>query len=449
MEIGEGGSPASTHCEVAVLGCMMLDENAINDAMERLVVEDFSLDSHRRIFRAITALAEIGAHVDLETVINELERKRELDAVGGPAYVAYLSEGVPRNFNIESYVRILKDKSLLRQLMGIFHDGAVRASDQSEDAVTVMNDVEERILELSQEQQQKGFSTVLDAAKEAGGIDAFVDKMCDPVAMTGLAIGFRDVDSMLGGLQRKELILIAARPSVGKTAIGLNIASNVVIDDLELVVALFSLEMSSASLHKRLLASLAGVNMRKAAQGFASRDERTRMASALIKIADRNLLIDDTSTMTVTAMRAKCRRLKQQRGRLDLVIIDYLQILSGSKKYNSREQEVSSIARALKAMAKELDVPVLALAQVGRKAEDRGDRRPTLSTLRESGELEAAADVVLFVHREEMYASADDQNVERGIAEIIASKNRNGPIGTVKLAYQAEYTRFSDLDIQH
>lgn len=441
------GAPASIHTEVAVLGAMLLDEDAIHDAMERLQAEDFSLDSHRKVFNVILDLAETGNPVDYTTVRVELERKRELDSIGGPAYLAYLSEGIPRNINIQSYCRIVKDKSLLRQAMGIFHDGGVRAADQSEDALTVISEVEGLLLELTQEDQiQRGFSTLLDAVKDAGGLDAYFERLTDPAEMTGLATGLTDLDALLGGLKKKEFIVIAARPSAGKTALGLCIAANIVIADVQAIVAVFSLEMSRDALFQRLLASQSTTNLRKAQEGFLSSEARARLKSALIRMCDRQLLIDDTPSIPLTKMRARCLRLKKKNGRLDVVVIDYLQLMKGGKKYQTRELEVTAISQGLHALAKELDCPIVALAQLGRGSEQRGgDKRPILSDLRESGSIEQDADCVVFIHRAEMYASADDETVERGIAELIVAKNRTGPVGTRRVVYLAEYTRFDNL----
>ncbi len=442
------GLPSAVHAEVAILGAMLLDDDAVHDAMDRLESSDFSLDSHKRIFTAILDLAETGNHVDYLTVQNELGRKRELDAIGGPAYLAFISEGIPRRFNVVAYAKIVKDKSLLRQAMGIFHDGQIRASDSSEDAISVIADVEEQLLSLTNEDHtQRGFSTMLDVVNGAGGIDAYVERITDPAQMTGLPMGLTDVDALLGGMKKQEFIVIAARPSQGKTALGLCIAANVVVADIEAVVPFFSIEMNKDSLFQRLLASQSSTNLRKAQDGFASREDRTRLTSALIRMCERQLLIDDTPSISLTKLRARCLRLKKLRGRLDLVIIDYLQLMKGgSKRYQTRELEVAAISTGLKSLAKELDCPIVALAQLGRGNEQRGgDKRPILSDLRESGQIEQDADVVAFIHRPEYYAAADDEDVERGIAEIIIAKNREGGVGTRRVAYLKEYTLFTNL----
>jgi replicative DNA helicase len=449
QEQNESSRPASVQAEVTVLGAMMIDQNAVNDAIELLTADDFSLDSHRRIFRCIGELAETGNTVDYVTVTEDLRRRKEMDAVGGIGYVTDLSSGVPRNFNVVAYCKIIKEKSVLRGLISLCEVATARASDQSEPSSAILEDAEERILELAQVTAAQQFTTILDSAKEVGGVDAFVDRMCDPAQMTGLPTGFTEVDKILGGLKKKELIIVAARPSQGKSALALCIAANVVMADPQAVVALFSLEMGKEALYKRLLASQAYVSVRKAHEGWLGRDERAKLQSAFLRIGDRHLMIDDSSSMTTTQMRAKCRRLKQQMGRLDLIQVDYLQLMHGTKRYGNRQEEVASVSRGLKAMAKELDVPVVALAQVGRGSEQRtGDKRPMLSDLRESGQIEADADCVAFIHRAEYYASEDDPDVERGTAEIIVAKNRDGATGIRKLAYLADITKFENLEVR-
>jgi replicative DNA helicase len=376
----------------------------------------------------------------------ELARRRELDSIGGPAYLAYLSEGIPQNFNIESYVRIVKDKSLLRQLMGIFHDGAVRAADQSEDAITVLGDVEAQLADVADSAIQRGLAGIGEiVASSFGSIDKLYEQGRE---ITGLATHYTEFDRMTSGLQDSELIVIAARPSMGKTAWAINIAQNAAVHDGK-VVAVFSLEMSKESLLRRLLASEALVNSRKIQTGFLPREDRGKLLSALERLMDSKLFIDDTPGITLPEMRAKARRLRQQEGKLDLIVIDYLQLMtgtnpSGKRGFENRTQEVSAVSRGLKALAKEMKVPVVALSQLSRGSEQRaGDKKPLLSDLRESGSIEQDADVVAFIHREEYY-DRDNEDV-KGKAEIIVAKQRNGPTGSVYLAYIADFTRFENL----
>ncbi|HUD22647.1 MAG TPA: replicative DNA helicase [Acidobacteriaceae bacterium] len=441
------GLPSSVHTEVAILGAMLLDSLAISDATEKLKAEDFSLDSHQRIFRAIVDLMARGQGIDYLTVQEDLARRRELDSIGGPAYLAYLTEGIPRNFNIESYVQIVRDKSLLRQLMGIFHDGGIRAADQSEDAITVLGDVEAQLADVADSAIQRGLAGIGEiVAGSFGSIDQLYEQGRE---VTGLATRYTDFDKMTSGLQDSELIIIAARPSMGKTAWAINIAQNAAVQDGK-VVAVFSLEMSKESLLRRMLASEALVGSRKLQTGSMLREDRGKLMKALERLMESRLFIDDTPGITLPEMRAKARRLKQQQGgQLDLIVIDYLQLMtgtnpSGKRGFENRTQEVSSISRGLKALAKEMRVPVLALSQLSRGSEQRaGDKKPLLSDLRESGSIEQDADVVAFIHREEYY-DRDNEDV-KGQAEIIVAKQRNGPTGSIKLAFLKDYTRFENL----
>src|SRR3984885_7036600 len=337
------GLPSSIHIEVAVLGAMLLDPIAINDATGKLRAEDFSLDSHQRIYRCIVDLLGIGRGVDILTVQEELIRRRELDTIGGPAYLAFLSEGIPRKFNIESYVQIVKDKSLLRQLMTIFTDGVNRAPEQSDGAINVLSDIESRLAEVADSAIQYGFSDIPTIVRESfGTIDALYEQGRE---VTGLATHYSEFDRMTSGLQDSELIIIAARPSMGKTAWAINIAENAAVRGGK-VVAVFSLEMSKSSLLRRMLASQALVSARNIQQGFIGRDDRAKLINGLEKLMESKIFIDDTPGITLAEMRAKARRLKQQQGSLDLIVIDYLQLMSGSsgqKKQENRTQEVSAI----------------------------------------------------------------------------------------------------------
>jgi len=444
------GLPSSIQTEVTVLGAMLLDAVAITDATAKLRPEDFALDSHQRIYRIMVDLMALGHAVDLITVMDALTKRRELDAIGGAAYLAFLTEGIPRNPNIESYVRIVKDKSLLRQLLSIFNEGMAAAADQTEDATKVLNDVEVRLAEVADSAIQRGFSNIPEiVASSFGSIDALYEQGRE---VTGLATHYIEFDKMTSGLQNSELIIIAARPSMGKTAWAINIAQNCAVKDQK-VVAVFSLEMSKESLLRRMLASEAMVGSRKLQTGFIPREDKGKLIAALDRLMNSKMFIDDTPGITLAEMRAKARRLRQQEGALDLIVIDYLQLMTGSsgssqKKFENRTQEVSSISRGLKALAKELGVPVVALSQLSRGSEQRtGDKKPLLSDLRESGSIEQDADVVAFIHREEYY---DRENEDiKGQAEIIIAKQRNGPTGTVKLAYLADFTRFENLDTSH
>ncbi len=439
------GLPASIQAERTILGAMMLDAIAFNDATSKLLTDDFSLDSHRRIYACITGLVDIGRAVDLITVIEELDRRKELQAIGDRAYLFSLTEDLPHRLNVEEYVRIVKDKSLLRQLMLICQTSMARAADQSEEALDVLNATEQQLMEVSEKGIQRGFAGIGEiVANSFISIDALYEQGRE---VTGLATHYIEFDRMTSGLQDSELVIIAARPSMGKTAWAINIAQNAAVRDGK-VVAVFSLEMSKESLLRRMLASEAMVNSRKIQTGFLPREDKGKLLSALERLMESKLFIDDTPGITLAEMRAKARRLRQQSGKLDLIVIDYLQLMTGSgggkKGFENRNQEVSAVSRGLKALAKEMRVPVIALSQLSRSSEQRGgDKKPMLSDLRESGSIEQDADVVCFIHREEYY---DRENEDiKGKAEIIVAKQRNGPTGSVMLAYLADYTRFENL----
>ncbi len=446
----EQGLPADDYVERTILGAMLLEPMAIIDATEKLTADDFSLDSHRRVYRAILELVQVGYAVDSLTVRNALKQKRELDAVGGEGWFAGLTIDIPFKLNIEDYVRIVREKSLLRQMMGIFQDGVDRASDQREDAINVLSDVEARLAEVADRSIQRGFSGISDIVKESfGSIEKLLEQGKE---VTGLRTHYTELDKRTSGLQPSELIIIAARPSMGKTAFAINMAQNSAVRDGK-VVAVFSLEMSKESLLRRMLAGEALVNARNLQQGFTTREDKQKLMAGLERLMESKLFVDDTPGITLAEMRAKARRLKQQEGSLDLIVIDYLQLMTGSaganqKKFENRTQEVSAVSRGLKALAKELKVPVVALSQLSRGSEQRtGDKKPLLSDLRESGSIEQDADVVCFIHREEYY---DRENEDlKGKAEIIIAKQRNGPTGSVHLAYIADYTRFENLDTAH
>jgi len=443
--IGDQERPTSVHAEITILGAMLVEPVAIIDATMLLKTDDFALDSHRKIYAAMLQLVELGHGVDIVTVTDYLSKKRELDSVGGLPYLASLSEGLPRKLSIESYVRIVRDKSLMRQLLSVCDMGMIEASDQSREALDVLNQVTGRLTEISEHAVTGGFSDIAAIVKDSfGSIDALYEQGRE---VTGLATHYIEFDRMTSGLQESELIIIAARPSMGKTAWAINIAENAAVRGGK-VVAVFSLEMSKASLLRRMLASQALVNSKAIQTGMLMREDRAKLITGLEKLMESKIFIDDTPGITLAEMRAKARRLKQQQGKLDLIVIDYLQLMTGSsssaKGFENRTQEVSAISRGLKALAKEMKVPVVALSQLSRASEQRGgDKKPLLSDLRESGSIEQDADVVCFIHREEYY---DRENEDlKGKAEIIIAKQRNGPTGVVSLAYLADFTRFENL----
>jgi replicative DNA helicase len=419
---------------MTILGAMLVEPLAITDATMLLAADDFALDSHRRIYASMLKLSEAGHAVDIVTVAEELRKQKELDSIGGVPYLASLSEGLPRKLSVESYVRIVRDKSLMRQLMTVCDMGMVDAADQSQEAIDVLNSVSMRLMEISDHAITGGFSDIGEIVKSSfGSIDKLYEQGRE---VTGLATHYTEFDRMTSGLQDSELIIIAARPSMGKTAWAINIAQNAAVKDGK-VVAVFSLEMSKESLLRRMLASEALVNSRKIQTGFLPKEDKGKLLSALERLMESKMFIDDTPGITLAEMRAKARRLRQQEGRLDLIVIDYLQLMTGSagpgkKGFENRNQEVAAVSRGLKALAKEMKVPVIALSQLSRASEQRGgDKKPMLSDLRESGSIEQDADVVCFIHRDSYYNK--DENGDEG------------PTGSVHLAYLSDYTRFENL----
>jgi replicative DNA helicase len=459
----DAGLPANIDAEKTILGAILLDNSAHSEASERLEADDFSLDSHRRIFQRMSELMNEQRAVDIVTLSNELARYKEIESVGGVAYLASLTEGLPVRPVIEDYIRIVKDKSLLRRLMLICSAAIARAADQSETALEVLDAAESQLLEVSEKGIVRGLEPLdLIVQNSFGTIDNLYK---NSRSVTGLATNFTELDNMTSGLQKGELVIIAARPSMGKTAFAINIAENAATKN-KATVAVFSLEMSKESLLRRMLASQAWVDQRKLQTGFLGREDQQKLQNALEQLVESRLFIDDSAGISLAEMRAKARRLKQTSGGLDLIVVDYLQLMSatlpsaGGKRYENRTQEVSAISRGLKALAKELDVPVIALSQLSRNSERRGDdKRPLLSDLRESGSIEQDADVVMFVFREEYYLSNKEPRpgtdeytkwqVEmaavHGKAEIIIGKQRHGPTGTVNVQFDAAVTRFDNL----
>jgi replicative DNA helicase len=448
----ERGLPASIDAERSILGAILLDNQAYNEAAEKLHASDFALDSHQRIFSRMAELIDASRAVDIVTLAEELAKRKEVESIGGVAYLASLTEGLPRRLSIEEYVRIVKDKSLLRQLINICSMSITRAADQSEEALEILNAAESDLLEVTEKGITRGFTGIPEIVRDSfGTIDNLYKEQHE---ITGLATHFDDFDRMTSGLQKSELTIIAARPSMGKTAWAINIAQNAAVRSGK-TVAVFSLEMSKEALLRRMLASEALVDSQKIQKGFLGRDDHEKLSRALERLVEAHIFIDDTPGISLSEMRAKARRLRQTMGRLDLIVIDYLQLMSsslpgpGQRRYENRTQEVSAISRGLKALAKEMNLPVIALSQLSRASEQRGgDKRPMLSDLRESGSIEQDADVVAFIHRESYYnrdESGQPDPDTANKAEIIIAKQRNGPTGSVHLAYLSKCTRFENL----
>jgi replicative DNA helicase len=434
--------PANVEAERSILGAILIDNLSYNQAAEHLKADDFSLDSHRRIYARMIDLAESSRSIDIITLSEELARYKEVETVGGVAYMSSLTDGLPRRPSIEHYIKIVRDKALLRGLIHAANTAISRASEQSDPAEEILSDAEAAIFQISENRIGRGFMGVQEIVKESfGSVDALLQR---GQRITGLATHYTDLDEMTSGFQRSDLIIIAARPSMGKTAFAMNIAENASIEDQK-VVGMFSLEMSREALLLRLLCSRARVDSHKMRTGSLWREDMDKVVHAMDQLAQAPIFIDDSPGISISEMRAKARRLQQSQGKLDLIIVDYLQLMSGGgRKHENRTQEVSAISRGLKALAKEMNVPVVALSQLSRAPESRGgDHRPQLSDLRESGSIEQDADVVAFIFREEVY-NHDDPALE-GIAEIIIAKQRNGPTGRVKMAFIKNSTRFESM----
>ena len=442
------GLPASVDAERSILGSILLDNFLYNQAAETLKADHFALDSHRRIFSRMMELAEHNKPIDIITLTEELGRRKEVEAVGGVAYISSLTDGLPRRPNIEHYVKIVRDKAMLRALIHTASDAIARASEQADSADEILDSTEAAIFSLADDRVQRGFIGIPEIVKESfGSIDQLYER---GQRITGLATHYDRLDELTSGLQPSDLVIIAARPSMGKTAFAINIAENAAVKDGK-TVGIFSLEMSRESLLLRLLCSQAMVDSHKLRTGFLGRDDHQKLVDALGRLADAKIFIDDTPGISLHEMRAKARRLKASEGGLDLLVVDYLQLMAaapiGGKRFENRTQEVSAISRGLKGLAKELRVPVVALSQLSRAPESRGgDHRPQLADLRESGSIEQDADVVMFIFREEVY-NHDDSELE-GLAEIIIAKQRNGPTDTVKLAFIKRSTRFETLAME-
>ncbi|MFY9607948.1 MAG: replicative DNA helicase [Blastocatellia bacterium] len=433
----EKGLPSNVEAERSILGAVLLDNSVCNQAIELLKRDDFFLDSHRRIFDKMIALSERVSSIDLITLGDELRRAGEFEQIGGATYIASLIDGVPRTDNIEHYARIVKKKSMLRKLITASNQIIARAFDEEDDADIIIDQAEQAIFQIAEDKIRQGFQYIGTVAqRRLEQIEQMADR---PEMITGVPTGFVDFDHLTSGLQRQDLIIIAARPSMGKTALALNMAQYAARNGS--VVGIFSLEMSAEQLASRLLCSEARVDAHRLRTGFLNREEWGRLGDALRRLCETKVYIDDTPGAGVLEMRAKARRLKAEQG-LDLLVVDYLQLMSGRGRIESRQQEVSQISRDLKTLAKELDIPVLALSQLSRAPETRSEHKPQLSDLRESGAIEQDADVVCFIFREEVYNETDEN---RGRAELLIAKQRNGPTGKVELAFLNSFTRFESM----
>jgi replicative DNA helicase len=430
--------PNNLNAERSILGAILLDNHVLNTAIEKLKTDDFFLDHHRRIFERMIHLGELQQPIDLVTLTEDLHRLGELEAAGGAAYLAQLIDGVPRISNVEHYARIVKEKAVLRSLIHTANAIQQRAFDADDEADAILDRAETDIFQLAEERIRAGLIGVKDLVRE--NFERLEKIFSEGRRITGLATGYSRLDNETAGLQPSELIILAARPSMGKTSLALNIAENVALRQGG-AVAIFSLEMSKESLLLRLLASEARVDAHKFRTGHMSKEDWRRITESLSKMAEAPLWIDDSAAGTVMEMGAKARRLKREKG-LALVIVDYLQLVAARGRFGNRNEEVSSISRSLKGLAKELKVPVLVLSQLTR-APEREERKPQLADLRESGAIEQDADVVLFIYRPNFYKT-DMPDEDRDKADVIIAKQRNGPTGAVNFVFLSKHTRFEE-----
>jgi replicative DNA helicase len=436
--------PQAIELEIVVLSAMIIDPDCIANVIEILKPECFYKEEHQIIYKTIIDLFEAGKNVDLFILSQELKKNGLLEKVGGLAYLTEISNAVATSANVEEYAQVIHDKYILRELIKMSHSISNLAFKEDADAFDLLDIAERKLLEISAE---KFKSTVTDFKTSLKYVlEKYEAINREKIHLTGVTTGFPELDALTGGLQKSDLIIIAGRPSMGKTAFALTIARNAAVEG-KVPVAIFSLEMSIEQITLRLLCAEANVDMHALRTGKLSADDWQRVSALVGRISDAPIYIDDTPALSVLELRAKARRLKAERD-IGLIIIDYLQLMQGMKA-ETREREISMISRSLKSLAKELDVPVIALSQLRRAVEERGDKRPMLSDLRESGSLEQDADVVIFVHRPEYYGitSYEDGSPTEGTAEIIISKQRNGPLGAIRLSFLKHSAKFARLEL--
>ncbi|OXM14487.1 replicative DNA helicase [Paenibacillus herberti] len=435
--------PQNLEAEQAVLGAVLLQAETLITAMEKIRAEDFYLTSHQLIYEAMIELGENNQPIDLVTLTAYLSDRAQLEEVGGVSYLAKLATVVPTAANVEYYAQIVEEKSMLRRLIRTATTIVSDGYGSADDIGLMLSEAESRIMEIANRRSSSGFVSIRDVLMEVFERVEFL--YTNKGGSTGIPSGFIDLDKMTSGFQKNDLIIVAARPSVGKTAFALNIAQNVGVRSRE-TVAIFSLEMSAAQLVQRMVCAESNVDAGRMRTGFLEGDDWEKLTMAIGALSEAEIYIDDTPGITVSDIRAKCRRLKKERN-LGMILIDYLQLIQGrGKAGENRQQEVSEISRTLKQIARELEVPVIALSQLSRGVEQRQDKRPMMSDLRESGSIEQDADIVAFLYRDDYY---DKETEKKNIIEIIIAKQRNGPVGTVELAFLKNFNKFVSLDRTH
>jgi replicative DNA helicase len=438
--------PQAPELEQAVLGAMMLERNAVNEAIDILQPESFYVDAHRRVFAAIKELFAADQPIDILTVTQELKKKGELDTVGGAFYISQLTNKVASSANVEYHARIISQKHILRELIRISAETQRDAYDDSTDVFDLLDKAEQDLYAITSGNLKRNYEPMSDLIQDAiANIESAKSKTG---GVSGIPTGFVQLDKLTAGWQRSDMVIVAARPAMGKTAFVLSMARNIAVEHKQ-AVAVFSLEMSSTQLVTRLIASEAGISSEKLRKGDLSDQEFAILHQHISRLTNAPIFIDDTPALNIFELRAKARRLKSQHN-VDLIIIDYLQLMTGAgeNRGGNREQEISSISRSIKSIAKELDIPIIALSQLSRAVETRGgDKRPMLSDLRESGAIEQDADIVCFLYRPEYYKIYEDEHGSTmGIGEVIVAKHRNGALDTVRLRFIPELAKFTDLE---
>lgn len=439
MDIGKV-PPHDIEAEQAILGCMLTDKDSVIDAIEVLKEDAFYREDNRAIYSAILSLYSKSEPIDLITVKAELVEAGNFERVGGLEYLASLPERVPTTSNVDKYIKIVEEKAMLRSLIMSANDLVALGYDETEDVDILMDMAEKKVFELAQKKNTKGYTPLKDVLVES--FEKLEELYNQKGRISGLSTGFMDLDLKTSGLHNSDLIIVAARPAMGKSAFAINIATNIAVQSGK-GVAIFNLEMSKEQVGNRILCSEAMVDSNKIRTGQIEDDDWVKLASTLSRLSEAPIYIDDTAGISIMEIRAKCRKLKIEKD-IGLVVIDYLQLIQGSGKRNaSREQEISEISRSLKILAKELDIPVIALSQLSRGVEKRDDKRPMLSDLRESGAIEQDADIVMFLYRDDYY---NEDSEKKNVAEVILAKHRGGSTGTVDLAWLPSYTKFASLE---
>ncbi|UNC93708.1 replicative DNA helicase [Candidatus Contubernalis alkaliaceticus] len=434
--------PHSLEAEQSVLGSMLLEREAIIAGSEHLKPQDFYREIHQKIFEAMLNLSDRGEPVDLVTLSEELRQNNQLELVGGVSYLTQVVDMVPTAANIVTYASIVREKAVLRQLIGVSSQIVSRCYDGGRELDEILDESEKMIFQVANRGDQRGYVVIKDILMETFERIEYLYE--HKKGITGVPTGFVDLDNMTAGFQNSDLIIVAARPAMGKTTLALNMAQNVGTRQ-KLPVAIFSLEMSKEQLVMRMLCSQAGIDAHRLRRGFLTGDDWPKLVRAVGPLAEAPIYIDDTPAISVMEMRAKSRRLMAEHG-LSIIFVDYLQLMQSHGRQENRQQEISLISRSLKALAKELNVPIVALSQLSRAVETRNDKRPVLSDLLESGGIEANADLVAFIYRDDYYRQ-DSQ--DKNIAEIIVAKQRNGPTGTIRLVFQDSFTRFQNASAEH